>query len=227
MKAHTSVLGIAGSPRHGNTDILVKEALKGAEEINGTTVEFVSLAGLRIAGGCKACYSCKNPVSLGLMCRGYKDDANELFKKMIHADGIIIGSPVYWGGMSGLLKNMLDRSMCIEEGYPLRNKVGGAVVVSSSIHGGHEGTVEDIHRWFFIHEMIVVPVGSHLKREEGGYYGAMATTIDKRGQHVSGISSAKTEAVRNDTTGIEAAHALGRRVAEIARALRNSAHIST
>lgn len=220
MNVRTKILGIAGSPRRGNTDVLVKEALKGAEEVDGVAAEFMSLAELDIKGGCKACYSCKKPFSMELMCRGYRDDVNQIFRKIIEADGIILGSPVYWGGPSGLLKAVLDRSMSVEDDFPFRNKVGGVVVVSSSVHGGHEGAIEDIHKWFFIHDMIVVAVGDHPEREEGGYYGAMATTIDKRGQHVPGISSAKMQAVKNDRIGMMAASALGRRVAEIAKILQ-------
>ena len=52
------ILGISGSPRHGNTDILVKEALKAAEGLHEVDVEFISLADVKIDGGCKADYAC-------------------------------------------------------------------------------------------------------------------------------------------------------------------------
>lgn len=220
MGVQVKILGIAGSPRHGNTNILVKEALVGACEIGYVETEFISLADLNIKGGCKAEYLCYKPVSRELMCRGYQDDMNMLLRKMIDSDGMVIGSPVYWGGVSWILKAVFDRSMSIEVGLPLRSKVGGALVVASSVHGGHEGTIEDIHKWFLIHDMIIVAVGPDPCREEGGCYGAMATTIDEEGKHVSGIYSAVMQAVKNDKIGLAAAKALGKRVAEVAKILK-------
>ena len=85
-----SVLGIVGSPRrNGNTEILVDEFLKAAEE-NGAAVHKVILSKLDI-GPCRACDSCRKS---GKCVQ--KDDMEELATKMKNSDVLVLGTPVYW-----------------------------------------------------------------------------------------------------------------------------------
>lgn len=172
------ILGISGSPRHGNTEILVKEALKAGEELSGVETELISLATAKIDGGCKADYACWKKSTRELFpyqCVTYKDDVNKIMAKMIESDGIIIGTPVYWGSIPSQLKALFDRSMPVEIDFVLRNKVGGAIAVAAERHGGHEGSIADIHKWFLIHDMIICGVGPERpKTTLGGHYGAMA-----------------------------------------------------
>lgn len=105
------ILGISGSPRHGNTEILVKEALKAGEELSDVETEIVSIATAKIDGGCRADYACWKKSSrerFPYQCVNYKDDVNKIMAKMIEADGIIIGTPVYWGSIPSQLKALLD-----------------------------------------------------------------------------------------------------------------------
>jgi len=84
------------------------------------------------------------------------------------ADGIIIGSPVYFGGMAAPLKEFIDRSVAIRGS--LKNKVGAAFVTSGHQTGGKETTILSIIQAMLIHEMIIVgdPIST------GGHYGAAA-----------------------------------------------------
>ena len=52
------ILGISGSPRKGNTDILVNECLNGAAEIKDVETEFLALSDYRLDGWCTACMAC-------------------------------------------------------------------------------------------------------------------------------------------------------------------------
>ena len=100
-----NILAIVGSPRKGgNTDLLVDEALKGAAE-RGAQTEKVFLADL-LVGGCKACEAClRNEVEWCIQ----QDDMIPIYEKILAADAIILGTPVYWWGPSAQLKAFMDR----------------------------------------------------------------------------------------------------------------------
>jgi NAD(P)H dehydrogenase (quinone) len=87
---------------------------------------------------------------------------------LLRADGIIIGSPTYYGLMSAEIKQLFDRSSDIRG--QLENKVGAAFTSSASIEGGNQTTIISILQAMLIHSMIVV--GDPM--ESGGHYGAIA-----------------------------------------------------
>jgi multimeric flavodoxin WrbA len=91
----------------------------------------------------------------------------------------------------------------------LKDKVGGGIVVGGNRNGGQEATLQAIHHFFFIHDMIVV--GTSSEARPGCYLGAAATTHPRRGR--------EKKAVREDELGLTAARFLAKRVAEIARRL--------
>jgi len=152
------ILGISGSPRHGNTEILVKAALSEAKR-NSAKISYLSLANKSI-NPCRHCDKC--PVE-GSLCVQL-DSMQEIFKKLLVADGIIIGSPVYVGNVTAQLKAMMDRCRALGreasrgmKRSPLRLKVGGAIAVASGRHAGQENVLHAI-RTFFSH-MDMIPVG--------------------------------------------------------------------
>jgi len=217
------ILGISGSPRHGNTDILVKESLKGAEELKDVKTEFISVKDKKIRGGCLSTYRCFEDPSWTEPCRDYKnDDVNEILLKMMEADGIIVGVPVYWGGLTAQLKNIVDRSMAIEPlGFPLRNKVGGAITVAYDRQGGQEGAIAELQRWFLTHDMIIVSVGPERPKESiGCYYGVAALQGWPTPVPYSENPKGSLTAVKQDIVGMRATRFLGKRVAEIAKVIK-------
>ncbi len=97
------ILGLMGSPRlRGNTSILLDAVLDGAREA-GASVERIDLAKLSIAecDGCLACWKGKDCPK--------QDDMNGLYPRIIAADAIVLGTPVYWYGPTALLKACVDR----------------------------------------------------------------------------------------------------------------------
>lgn len=97
------ILGICGSPRKkGTTAALLSDVLR---HVNGSS-EMVQLADLTI-GHCYGCLSCMK--HNGVCVR--QDDMAGLLEKMLAADALIIGTPNYYYCVSGLLKNMIDRSI--------------------------------------------------------------------------------------------------------------------
>jgi multimeric flavodoxin WrbA len=97
------VIGLVGSARKGgNTDILVRQVLAGAAA-KGDETKIFYLDDLEYQG-CQGCRYCK----MNEGCR--VDDAmTMLYQELISADGIVLGTPVYFGQMSGQTKLFLDR----------------------------------------------------------------------------------------------------------------------
>ena len=97
------MLGIVGSPRHGgNTETLVDEVLRGAEEASAL-VEKVILSKLGIAP-CRACDACRRTGECA-----QKDDMAALLEKMERSQVWVLGTPVYWWGPTAQFKAFLDR----------------------------------------------------------------------------------------------------------------------
>jgi len=82
-------------------------------------------------------------------------------EELLKVDGIIIGSPTYYGSMAAPIKELLDESVKFHG--QLKGKVGGAFSSSANIGGGNETTIMDILKAFLIHGMIVqgTPEGDH------------------------------------------------------------------
>jgi len=100
---HTQVLGIVGSPRRGgNTEILVDEILKSAEQA-GAQIAKVMLSKLDI----KPCRACNVCTRIGKCVQ--KDDMPALLEQMQDSQVWVLGTPVYWWGPTAQFKAFLDR----------------------------------------------------------------------------------------------------------------------
>jgi multimeric flavodoxin WrbA len=98
-----SVLAFVGSPRlGGNTDSLIDEVLRGAQEQGAATVK-VYLSQCTI-GPCRACDAC---AQTGVCIQ--RDDMDGLVEQMKQSDVWVFGTPVYWWGASAQFKLFLDR----------------------------------------------------------------------------------------------------------------------
>jgi multimeric flavodoxin WrbA len=107
LKKPIKIIAIMGSPRKGNTDTLVQQAIKGAEEM-GAEVEYIKLRKLKI-GDCVACEACAKNMKCKL-----KDDMQPLYQLLEEAQGIILGSPTYFYSVTGTVKCFLDRLYAYE-----------------------------------------------------------------------------------------------------------------
>ena len=162
------VLGIVCSPRlHGNTEILVQASLAKAQE-EGAEIELVTLAGKTIAP-CDSCYSCRKTDKCHI-----KDDMQDIYTKLLEADGIIFGTPVYFGTVCAQAKALIDRSYVFLGEHKLRNKVAGVVVTTGRLGGTSAFTVFSV--FSNVQRMIIVGVAI-------GFGGAEKGQIrnDKRG----------------------------------------------
>jgi len=215
------ILGIAGSPRHGNTELAVKEALEGAAELEGVETEFLTIAGADIRGGCTGCYRCteaKKP-HRKVLCLNpdiNKDDVNEIFRRMIEADGWLVGVPVYFGSIPAQFKAIIDRSMAVEyANCAFRNKVAGALVTAFDRNGGLEHTISHLQNWFLIHDMLPVSVGPERPREQGGIGSYFGGTVLQGWPHPCMDEEREFDAVKDDYIGMRQVRFLGKRTAEM------------
>lgn len=206
------ILGFSGSPRKANTDFLLDEALKSAETQADIVTERIYLRDTNIKF-CTGCFKCFDENRNDYGCQVHRDSMDEIYPKLMGCHGLIIATPVYFGQVSGLMKIFMDRTeplLRYAKGkwkFALRNKVGGAIAVGGNRNGGQETTIQAIHHFFLIHDMIIIGIGPD--EQPGCYLGAAATTHPKRGRI--------TDAVKEDDLGLRAAQILGRRVAEVAR----------
>lgn len=106
------IAGIVGSPRlKKNTDALVQQALEGCKS-KGALIETIYLNKLDI----KPCQAHKVQDGKGCIMRDGMDAVYEIFES---ADGLVLGTPVYYNSVSSQMKLMIDRSYCLAKAVPL------------------------------------------------------------------------------------------------------------
>ena len=141
------ILLINGSPkREGNTFIALSEVAKTLES-KGVDTEIIHV-GHKDIHGCIACRKCEE---LGKCV--FDDLVNEVSKKFEAADGIVIGSPVYYASPAGTLISFLDR-LFYSASFDKSMKVGAAVAVAR--RGGTTATFDVLNKYFTISNMPVV-----------------------------------------------------------------------
>lgn len=121
------VVAFNGSPnKKGNTYNAIETVATELEK-EGIEVEIVHV-GNKLIRGCIACGGCSR--NQNERCILEKDEVNEWIQKMKEADGIILGSPVYYSAIAGTMKSFLDRAFFVatSNGGMFRHKVGASVV---------------------------------------------------------------------------------------------------
>ncbi|MGM9992181.1 MAG: flavodoxin family protein [Candidatus Bruticola sp.] len=142
------VLLINGSPHaHGATYTALQEVAAALQKHNIETEIFH--IGQGAVHGCIACRAC---AQLG-KCVFDDDPANEMLKLMLEADGIIIGSPVYYAGPNGALCALLDRAFFASKGR-LAFKPGA--VVLNARRSGTTASFDRLNKYFTINRMPIV-----------------------------------------------------------------------
>ena len=121
------VVGICGSARKdGNTSIIIRAVFEELEKA-GIQTELIQLYDKKLTG-CIGCMGCAGKGR----CILEGDDFGAIFQKVVEADGIVLGSPVYSADVSALMKAYLERAGIVVSKNPglLRRKAGAAVVAT-------------------------------------------------------------------------------------------------
>ena len=141
------VLIINGSPQEfGTTRRALDEIVKSLSE-EGIESEIITV-GNKFIHGCTACGACAGKEA----CVFSDDIVNELIIKAKKADGIIIGSPVYYASINGTLKSLLDRMFYAKTSFA--GKPGCAVVAAR--RAGTTATIDIINKYFMISNMPII-----------------------------------------------------------------------
>ena len=163
------LVGLNGSPdKDGNTGLLLRKIMKKAQELGAETavLEVGEIMGNLAKPFCTACSS---PCT-GACFKGTKlEEALELLRK---ADGVIFGSPVYFGSVSGQLKAFFDKTRKSRTEKAFYNKVAAGVTVGASKYGGQETTMKALHDIMLVHGMIIV--GDGFDGDDCGHHGVSA-----------------------------------------------------
>lgn len=142
------VIAINGSPRKdGNTYLALKTA---CDILNseGIETEIINVGALNITG-CKACGVCSDTGKCVI-----KDGFNEIADKTAAADGIIVGTPVYYAGINGTLKSFLDRFFYV---HSSEMRFKPAAALTALRRSGVTHTYQTIYNFFTISEMLITP----------------------------------------------------------------------
>lgn len=146
------VVAFNGSGRkNGNTAILLNTVLNELSQ-EGIETEFIQLAGKNLQG-CIACYKCFQ--NKDKKCSVDTDNLNEYLDKMIKADGILFGSPVYFTDVTPGIKALIDRSGLVStaNGGLFKRKVGAAVAAVR--RAGAIRTLDTLNHLFLYNQMII------------------------------------------------------------------------
>ena len=183
------VVAISCSPRKGKTTAAgLTFALQGAQAASRDRIvtELIELAGMEIP--------VFDPASQN------SGDFGQLVPKLSDPSvgGIIIGTPVYFSGMTSLCKAFLDHCMVFRKGgMLLRNKVAGVLAVGGVRNGGQELAISGVQAALMCQEMIVVGDGRPTA-------------------HTGATLVNTNDSIAGDDFGVGTARNLGRHVAEVA-----------
>jgi len=147
------VVAFNGSGRKdGNTYLLLKTVL---EELDaeGIETELIQMAEQDPIQGCIACYKCMERKNM--KCAIESDPFNGYFEKISEADGLLLGSPVYFSDITAGMKALIERSGLVgrANGNVLRQKVGAGVVAVRRAGSNH--AFASLNFLFLISEMII------------------------------------------------------------------------
>ncbi len=171
-------VAINGSPfKDGNTAFILQKGLAQIKQLGG---EVEIIHALEVLKSLKVpfCTACTNPCQGACMKGTLMEKA---LNSLREADGLLIGSPVYFGTVTGELKAFWDKARCLRGDKALLNVVGGAVAVGASRFGGQEGTLRAIQDMMFVQGMTIV--GDGQREYDCGHYGVAAQRLAMEDQY--------------------------------------------
>ncbi len=146
MEKQLKVLMLNGSPRENGNIALAFREMEQVFEENGVAYENILLGRMDVRG-CIACETCrKNGKCV------FNDVVNELAVKFEEADGLVIGSPVYYGSANGTIMSALQR-LFYSTHFDKSLKVGASVV--SARRSGCTATFDELNKFFTLCNMPV------------------------------------------------------------------------
>ncbi len=193
------IIGLVGSLRKGKSTYKAMElALESAKTVSpAIATEIIELSGLNL-----------DPyIAVGAKSSDRPDDFPTVREKLAAPDvhGVMMASPVYMGIVSSPLKELFERMVAFRQGgFPLRNKVGGAIAVGAGRNTGVELILQQLIMFMLSQGMVLVGDG-------------------KPGDHWGGTMQSQGDELSKDEGSLNTVRGVGKRVAEIALRLAASA----
>lgn len=184
------VLLVNGSPHKEGCTYTALSEVAGELQKNGIDTEFFHI-GMKPVHGCIACGRCE----ILERCAIEDDACNDLIKQILAADGIVVGSPVYYAGPNGALCALLDR-VFFASSHKFATKPAAAVV--SCRRGGSTAAFDRLNKYFTISRMPVVS-----------------------SQYWNMVHGMSPEEVRRDLEGMQIMRTLGRNMAWMLKSIRD------
>lgn len=199
------ILGISGSPRkEGNTASMVRYCLEWAEKMGYVETEFLSLADYRLVPctGCMKCFGYMAPADDPYQCYESNDDIKILAPKVAECDGLLLGFPIYTGGVPSLFRVFHEKlhhfgpMSFTRHAGGLRYKALAIISQGGQLYGGQESTYYEVARMATSHGMLVAPSWptSEAPMPQSTFRGGILTTID--GMAIYGKNAWRKEATR-------------------------------
>ncbi|MHC1744524.1 MAG: flavodoxin family protein [Syntrophobacteraceae bacterium] len=200
-------VGINGSHRKGkNTATMLRLVFEELEK-GGVETELIEISGLKI-DFCRACNRCLQKTE----CSIRDDDVHRVAETMMAADAILIGSPVYFGNVTGKLKAFMDRTrwMHMSENL-LDGKLGAALTHAGLRNGGQEMTQLILERFLQHHGLRVV----EARDPRSGVYnlGPMGTLFES----LAGEELQWKKGVLEDSLTVKTCRVLGQNLLRLLR----------
>ncbi len=183
------VISINGSPHVDGCTARALSEVESQLTAAGIEVERIDV-GVKPVRGCIACLYCTTHGK----CVFNDDVVNQVASKLADADGLLIGSPVYYAGVNGQLRSFLDRLFYSSGSINKAMKVGA--VVLSSRRAGSTTAYDEIVKYFSIASM---PIATSTYRNE--------------------VHGSKPEDVEKDLEGLQTMRNLGRNMAFLIKAI--------
>lgn len=187
MEENLKVLLINGSPNHKGCTYTALYEVEQTLNTAGVDTELITVGHKNIRG-CIGCRKCKTTGKCS-----FDDIVNEIAPKFDEADGLVVGSPVYYASPNGTLISFLDR-LFYSVGTDKSMKVGAAVV--SARRGGCSSTFDVLNKYFTISGM---PVASS--------------------QYWNSVHGYTPEDVRKDEEGLQTMRTLGKNMAFLIKSI--------
>jgi multimeric flavodoxin WrbA len=210
------IIGINGSPRKGkNTATMLEMALDAAQAEDEVETELIELSDYKIL----PCIGCNHCLRENRCSQEDEDEMAKLAKKLLEADGIILGSPVYLQTVSGQMKTFMDRTRWLKMTKTmLSGKVGGALAHAALRSGGQEMTNAVLISFMMSHGMVAVGP----TEDQGAIFSLGA--VGSMWESQEGEKVKWRRSVELDDVGVETSKALGRNVAKLAKRILGKAY---
>lgn len=140
------VIMINGSPHENGTTFRALSEVAKELNANGVETEIITVGNKKVVG-CDVCGACAK------LKKCIKNDiVNELIEKIENADGLIVGSPVYYASLNGSLKSLLDRLFFAKKSFSYKP----AAAVAVARRAGTTATIDIINKYFMLSNMPIV-----------------------------------------------------------------------